>query len=454
MSFQYNDTGNALIIASKYQGKLRYDHAFQRWVAWNEDNSTWEADNAGMVQMYAINAARSRVDIASPEEKEKAAKHSIQAQNLKSITAALKIAASLPEIRYTGKWDEDSFQFHVQNGIVDLRTGECQPAKPSDNVLKISPVKFDREQTCPKWMEFLNQVFACNKPLIDYFQRCVGYTMTGEVSEQILFACHGNGANGKSTTLGVLDYILGEYATDLAASSLEKWGRLVVGEGVDLIGARFAKCEEIGEGSALDTGRVKSWTGENSMRVRPMRREWITFQPTHKLWLTFNSFPRIDDPTLAAYRRIRAIPFAAQFKDAPDKHLLGKLKAESAGILNWMIEGCRKWQAEGLQEPALCKQNLEEFRMDEDWLHRFLTDETMEVTDAQTAGSAMHNRYLNWCIREGIRKPLDHARFSAALHAVGLKHKQSNRGRIWIGRMLSPISTSVPTFPEGVESRV
>ncbi len=153
----------------------------------------------------------------------------------------------------------------------------------------------------------------------------------------------------QSTALGVISYILGDYATDLAGSSLEKWGRVVIGEGVDLVGARFAKCEEISD-EAIDAPRIKSWTGENSMRVRPMRKEWITFEPSHKLWLTFNAFPQINDSSDATYRRIKPIPFNASFSGSGvgPQAALGKLKAETPGILNWMLEGCRKWQADGL----------------------------------------------------------------------------------------------------------
>jgi putative DNA primase/helicase len=439
-SYQRNDTGNAQIIETLNAGKLRFDHTFQRWIGWDEKESTWSTDTANAVQISAINAATHRATLLrESDDPEKEAKFCVASKNLKSIQAALKIAASLPGIAYRGKWDDNPYLFHVKNGVINLETGEHRKAVPEDNALKISPVEYVKSAACPEWNKFLQQVFQSNKDLVEYFQRCVGYTLTGNVSEQVLFACYGSGANGKSTALGVLDYIFGDYSTNLAASSLERWGRLVIGEGVDLIGARFAKCEEIGDGdSALDTGKIKSWTGENAMRVRPMRRDWITFQPTHKLWLTFNSFPRIDDPTHAAYRRIKPIPFLVQFDGtAVKKNLLNELKAEASGILNWMLEGCCKWQLErGLKEPTLCKNKLAEFRLTEDWLYRFLLDETVEVQDAELSSRALYFRYEHWCTKEGIRKPMDHARFSAALNDKGVKHRHTNSGRIWLHREL------------------
>jgi putative DNA primase/helicase len=454
VSFQRTDHGNAQILAELFAGKLRYDYKFQRWIGWNAETSTWMADSSNAMTNAAIVAAEYRAkiaeDIADGDEKRSQLKYAVSSKNLKSIQASLKIAASLPQIAYTGEWDTDPFIFHASNGLIDLKTGEYRQAKPEDNVLKISPVAYDKNADCPKWKEFLKQIFQSNLELINYFQRCVGYTLSGNVGEQVLFACHGVGSNGKSTALGVISHIMGEYSTDLAGSSLEKWGRVVIGEGVDLVGARFAKCEEIGDG-ALDVGKVKAWTGENVMRVRPLRKEWFSFQPTHKLWLTFNSFPCINDHTAASYRRIKPIPFAAEFKEQHIKrNLLGELKAEASGILNWMIEGCLAWQrADGLAEPEICKRNLAEFRLLEDWVHSFLTDETTERKDSQISSHGMYSRYLHWCTKEGISSPVKHSTFSQALKSSGLKTGRNKAERYWEGRELKPAANhTVITFPQ------
>ncbi len=425
MNYQCNDHGNAQLIAAQYEGELRYDHTFQRWIRW--DGKKWVADTVTAIHGCAIAAADKRQALAaSSDNPDKHFKYAVTSKNFKSITAALKIAASLESIRYDGGWDKDPWLFHVSNGVIDLRTGEHRPAKPEDNLLKVSPVAYNKEAACTQWMEFLNQIFVCNKPLIEYFQRCVGYTLSGNVSEQVLFACHGVGSNGKSTALGIISHILGDYSTDLAGSSLEKWGRVVIGEGVDLVGARFAKCEEISD-EAIDAPRIKSWTGENSMRVRPMRREWITFEPSHKLWLTFNAFPQINDSSDATYRRIKPIPFNASFSGkAVDRKLLSKLKAEAPGILNWMVEGCRQWQSEGLNEPEICKNNLAEFRLLEDWVQKFLLDET-EPGD-KVASSSLYARYEHWCAKEGIHHPFKHTRFTQALKSAGKRYDRLTDG--------------------------
>jgi ABC-type ATPase involved in cell division len=51
-----------------------------------------------------------------------------------------------------------------------------------------------------------------NQALIDYLQRAIGYSLTGNVQEQVMFFLYGTGANGKSTFLNAILAMLGEYA--------------------------------------------------------------------------------------------------------------------------------------------------------------------------------------------------------------------------------------------------
>jgi hypothetical protein len=51
----------------------------------------------------------------------------------------------------------------------------------------------------------------------------------------------------------------------------------------------------------------------------------------------------------AIRRRFHLVPFNVTIPpEERDKDLANKLRAEWPGILNWAIEGCLKWQAEGL----------------------------------------------------------------------------------------------------------
>ena len=124
----------------------------------------------------------------------------------------VKLAARIEEIAVTGdEWDNDPMLFGVQNGVIDLRTGELRAGRPDDNITAVSPVVYDPNAECPEWEKFMQDIFASNPELASYLQRVIGYALTGITSEQAFWILYGEGANGKSTFIEtIMDLILSE----------------------------------------------------------------------------------------------------------------------------------------------------------------------------------------------------------------------------------------------------
>ena len=106
--------------------------------------------------------------------------------------------------------DADPWLLNVVNGTLDLRTGELRPQRRLDLLTKMAPVIYDPGALCPTWEAFLWRIMGGNQDLIDFLQRAIGYSLTGDTTEQCLFVLHGTGANGKSTLLEALWAMLGE----------------------------------------------------------------------------------------------------------------------------------------------------------------------------------------------------------------------------------------------------
>jgi putative DNA primase/helicase len=84
--------------------------------------------------------------------------------------------------------------------------------------------------------------------------------------------------------------------------------------------------------------------------ARFMRCDPFTYQPTFKLTIIGNHEPMLRNVDDAARRRFNIVPFIKKPVQI-DKTLAKKLRPEWPGILRWMIDGCVKWQAEGLTSP-------------------------------------------------------------------------------------------------------
>lgn len=79
---------------------------------------------------------------------------------------------------------------------------------------------YDVEAKCPRWDQFVNEIFDGNRGLVAYIQRLCGHTLTGTTEEQILIMLWGAGQNGKSTLVNILSHIFGDYGSEMAVETI------------------------------------------------------------------------------------------------------------------------------------------------------------------------------------------------------------------------------------------
>jgi putative DNA primase/helicase len=334
---------------------------------------------------------------------------SASSQNRRSIENALAVATTIESMgAEASSFDRDGFLLNVRNGTLDLRTGVLAPHGPEDRLTKLAPVRYDPDATCPTWTRFLDRIFDANAGVIEFVQRAVGYTLTGDVREQVLFLLHGSGANGKSTFLEALGHALGDYGATTSADTLlaTKNGRGIENDLARLRGSRFVATVEVGEGRRLDEERVKRMTGGDTLTARFLYKEHFEFSPTFKLWLGCNALPRVRGADHAIWRRIRLVPFEVTIPDSEqDKDLPQKLRAEASGILRWAVEGCLAWQRDGLTAPPEVTGATDVYRSDENIVARFV-EEVCEIGAQHHATSAdLYDRFCRWCDKAGEHAP-------------------------------------------------
>jgi putative DNA primase/helicase len=270
------------------------------------------------------------------------------------------------------------------------------------------------EATAPLWLRFLDDVFCGRQDVVDYVQRAVGYTLTGSTQEQCFFLLHGAGANGKSTFVGVLTALLGEYATKLDQEAVlaadRNRGRGATPELVVLEGRRLAYVDEMEESRQLDEARVKALTGSERTTGRALyenMREWTN---TAKLWLDLNHLPAFKGVDAGIERRPRVIPFDRKFEDhEQDKHLPQRLLTELPGVLAWAVEGCRRWRERGLDAPEAVSLATRRYRDENNHLPAFMEEHYVKRAGAQVQVSALKQEYQGWCALRD-EQPLDYQR--------------------------------------------
>ena len=418
---------------------LRYCGSWRKWLVYG--GGRWqECPTPALVQQRTIRLIReARGDAAreSGPEAEAASKALFAAEKRATRDSIVALAAHESAVQIAPEdLDRDPMLFNVRNGTLDLRTGELRPHRREDHLAKIAPVAYDPSATAPRWEAFLEQIFAGNKGLIGFVQKAVGYSLTGDVGEQVFFIAWGGGANGKSTLLGALLAACGAYgwaAGDdlLIAPRGERHPQELAG----LFGCRFVVCQETAEGSRLNESRVKRLTGDDPVTAHRMRENDWTFNPTHKLWLCTNHRPVIRAGGVALWRRVRLIPFTVTIPDSDrDRNLPAKLRRELPGILAWAVRGCLAWRRDGLATPPEVTAATEDYRQAEDRLAVFVADCCMTGPGKQATAAELYRAFAEWA--EARREYVLTAKaFGEALGERGFEPDRAGKGRerIWRG---------------------
>jgi putative DNA primase/helicase len=432
------DLANGRRLAVRHGENLRF--TIERgWFVW--DRRRWECDEKMVaVQGFAKETARSIFDEIKGSADPKAMfAHARRSQSKKSIEAMIWLCRSEPGIAaHITEFDSDGWVLNLANGTLDLRTGELRAHRREDLISNLIEIAFDPAAECELWDAFLWRVLDQNEDLYGYLRRFVGYLLVGDTSDQSLHFLYGLGANGKSVFCEVLMRLLGEYAIAVSPDMimLKRHGG-IPNDVARLRGVRAAVMNETSQGARFDEAKLKDLTGGDTLTARFLHQEFFDFHPTHRIVIRGNHKPAINGTDEGIWRRLRLVPFVVQIPpDEQDRNLLRKLEAELPGILNWALQGCREWQAEGLKPPPIVADAVRAYREESDTLGRFVAERCEVRTLAQVKSSALFRRYQEFCQAAGERW-IASKDFPPEVERRGFTWKRTNTGGMFFGLELA-----------------
>jgi putative DNA primase/helicase len=438
--FPMTDFGNAERLALRHGSTLRYCHAWGKWITWN--GTRWVIDDTDEVIRRTKETIRDielEADLASSDDiRDSIVKWGKSSESRSKIMAMIDLAQAedVVPIRPTAL-DSDPWLLNCNNGIIDLQTGILQPHDSSNMITKLAPVDYLPDSTCPLWLAFLDRIMGGNKEMEGFIQRIIGYTLTGSTREQSIFILYGRGANGKSTMLETVSFLLNDYAARTPTETLlVKRTGAIPNDVARLKGARLVTAVEADEGRRIAEGLIKQMTGGERITARFLYNEIFEFQPEFKIWLATNHKPEIIGTDYAIWRRVKMIPFEVTIPDKEqDKDLLLKLREELPGILNWAVRGCLEWQSVGLNPPEGVLLATKGYQTEMDILAGFIDECCMEEDNVTVTVKAVYQRYLSWATENG-EKPMTQREFGIRMRERDFRQRRGTAG-IWLWENLS-----------------
>jgi len=459
--FSLTDDGNAKLFAQLFKGRVLYD-VTHGWHYWN--GQRWISDNKKVLWRMARHVARSRTQAARKikprndphgrvlnldelKAKEKILSWAKQSLSVQRVKLTLESAQSERGLSIEGtEWDKQPLLLGCKNGVLDLSSGKLLKPDPRMRITKQVQAEFDAKAKCPLWEKTIKAYWPDDPEMIDFIQRAIGYTLSGSIGEQVFFCLFGEGANGKSTFLGTMGRLFGDYGYTMPFTTIEFDNRSTISNDVAALrGRRFVQSSETQEDMRLNEGRIKSLTGDSTITARFLRQEYFTFQPVGKFWLAFNHKPRIIDQSYGLWRRLRLILFDRTFdKSNLVRGLEHQLLAELPGILNWAMRGCLEWQARGLEPTASIERETEQYRQESNVLGEFIEEFCLLGTGFLTQKADLYIAYLEWCENNKEKWPLGKKTFGQRMLGMGLRDGVKKAGkqttRIWYGISLRSVT--------------
>lgn len=440
---QFTDGWNAKRFITEFGENVRYIDDWGKWLIWNSAEGRYLVDR----KLWAVRLAKETVkkmlrdaaNIEDDRDRKALVRHASRSDSSSKYRAMVDLARSEPGIPIgADELDKDPMLLNVLNGTIDLSTGKIASHNRRNLITKLAPVLYDPFAVCPFWLHSLKTYTKGNQGLIDFLQKAIGYSLTGEIREQVLLILYGGGANGKSTLIETILGLMGDYAQQSEPDLLIKKRHDGHPTGIaDLMGTRYVATTEIGEGVRLDESLVKRLTGGDSLKARFMRQDFFDFKPTHKLWIGVNHKPIIRGTDAGIWRRIRLIPFDVNLEKtlSPDQLMpfsvvLAKLREEWPGILNWAVEGCLRWQKEGLGMPPEIEAATNEYREEMDVTGRFIDECCIIDENVKAKAKDLYQSYKEWCEENG-EYATSQKMFGGKLRDKNFEKRRGHGGSIW-----------------------
>jgi putative DNA primase/helicase len=431
-------------FVAKYQGKIFYVVDQNCWLYWDEKQFLLARVIIEDLAKQTILAMREELVENQPIKNVDPFKNIISDEDILDFIeyysgfggkkSILLNARSMTEMTaFANQFDTHQNKLNVQNGIIDLKTGELIDHDSKFKMRQIANVDYDPEAKSKKWDKFLDDITNGDTELEEYLQRIIGYALTGSTKEQVFFIFVGNGANGKSTFLNVFTSILGDYAQATPTQTLMAKGRQGINtDEARLKGARFVVASEVNQKQKFDVAKVKKLTGGDTVTARFMRQDFFEFIPEFKLFMAVNTLPEVPAED-AIFRRIRIVKFKKQFKDDKlNKDLQKELLEESDAILAWAVEGAVKWFKEGLPYCQKVEDATKVYQQSADILERFISENLTKAPKSKISIGELYETFKTWSA-ENSERDLNKRELGDLMRAKNFKQGKSGSTRYWRG---------------------
>ena len=296
-------------------------------------------------------------------------------------------------------FNENNGHINLQNGMLNIETRQLRPHDPDYLSTIQLRVKYDPNSTCPRWHQFLNEIFEADQERIDLLQEFMGYSLIPDTRYEKALLLVGGGANGKSTLLRIWEELIGtDNISSVTLGNLHnEFHRVTLNRKLLNVAA------EINPKVVEKSDYFKRIVSGDRIDGAYKRKDPFHFRPFARLVFAMNEMPRVQDTSHGFYRRLLMVPFNRVFegKEA-DRELAEKLLTELNGIFFWCLSGLeRLLDYDWFTEPAAAKEMFSRYRRANNPVRAFVEDCCSLEPEATSSKDTLYSKYKKYCDDNG-----------------------------------------------------
>ncbi len=259
------------------------------------------------------------------------------------------------------------------------------------------PYSYYPDAECPLWQKFLERVLPDSDAQL-LLAEFIGYCLMPRHPLEKMLLLYGEGLNGKSVTLEVIEALLGSMnvsylsLADLTNDDVKR-------------AAIEGKMLNISHESGKDVNPnvLKQMTSGERVLIKQLYHDPREISDYGKLAAAFNILPRAEN-SFGFFRRLIILPYEVTIpKEEIDRQLATKLKGELPGIINWVLSALPALMQRGEFSPcASSDRALEHYRLQSDNVRLFL-NEMCTVSEVAVKASDLYQAYRGYCYESSLK---------------------------------------------------
>lgn len=305
--------------------------------------------------------------------------------------------------------NRDANLINLQNGILNIETGEMLKHNMKYKITIQYNVKLNKDAKGELFHKFLNRVVpeAEKQHLL---QEIAGYAMSSYNNAKKFFVFQGPHDTGKTTFLNLITSIIGkEHVSHVEMQDLSNSNYKS-----RLLGKILNVASELPDKGLSDVSSIKGLIGQDTLQIKRLYEDPFDFDNKAKLIFACNNMPiNYGDKSEDFYKKLIVVKFnEVLLDDEIDITVPKKLQEEHEYVFLWAMEGLKRLIDNGFKfsETKGSKETVQEFKVFSNSVLSFVAECCEIDKEAEVVSSILYENYNDYC-RQSNYKPIGRNKF-------------------------------------------